>query len=88
MLIFNNTKFIKAPFNNEAELEQVIINNYEYLFGPNSFYLPKAMIRTADGVGTIPDGFVIDIEQKKWYIVEAELMHHSVWNHIAPYPSV
>ena len=23
-------------------------------------------------------------DRKKWYLVEAELMHHSVWNHIAP----
>ncbi len=84
MLIFKDTKFIKSPFDNEAELEQVVVDNYEYLFGPNSFYLPKAKIKTADGVGTIPDGFAIDIEQRKWYLVEAELMHHSVWNHIAP----
>lgn len=84
MLIFKETKFIKSPFDNEAELEKVVVDNYEYLFGPNSFYLPKAKIRTADGGGTIPDGFAIDIAQKKWYLVEAELMHHSVWNHIAP----
>ena len=84
MLIFKDTKFIKSPFNDEAELEQVIIDNYEYLFGPTSFYLPKKKIKTADGIGTIPDGFAIDIGQRKWYLVEAELMHHSVWNHIAP----
>jgi hypothetical protein len=84
MLIFKDTKFIKSPFDSEAELEQVIVDNYEYLFGPTSFYLPKAKIKTADGVGTIPDGFAIDIGEKKWYLVEAELMHHSVWNHIAP----
>jgi hypothetical protein len=84
MLIYKDTKFIKSPFDSEAELEQVIIDNYEYLFGPTSFYLPKAKIKTADGAGTIPDGFAIDIGQKKWYLVEAELMHHSVWNHIAP----
>ncbi|MBS1573365.1 MAG: hypothetical protein JST62_13295 [Bacteroidetes bacterium] len=84
MLIFKDTKFIKSPFDSEAELEQVIVDNYEYLFGPTSFYLPKAKIKTADGAGTIPDGFAIDIGQRKWYLVEAELMHHSVWNHIAP----
>jgi len=84
MLIFNDKKFIKAPFDSEAELEKVIIDNYEYLFGPTSFYLPKAKIKTADGIGTIPDGFAIDIGEKKWYLVEAELMHHSVWSHIAP----
>jgi hypothetical protein len=84
MLIFKNSKFIKSPFNNEAELEQVVLENYEYLFGPTAFFLPKAKIKTADGVGTIPDGFVIDIGQKKWYLVEVELLQHSVWNHIAP----
>lgn len=84
MLIYRDTKFIKAPFTNEAELEQVVIDNYEHLFGPTSIYLPKALIRTADGEGTIPDGFAIDIGQKQWYLVEAELMHHSVWSHIAP----
>jgi len=84
MLVFKNTKFVKSPFDSEAELERVIIQNYEYLFGPNSFYLPKAKIKTADGSGTVPDGFAIDIAQRKWYLVEAELVHHSVWNHIAP----
>lgn len=84
MLIFKDTKFIKAPFDSESELELVITENYEYLFGPNSFYLPKAKIKTADGIGTIPDGFAIDISQRKWYLVEAELIHHSVWSHIAP----
>ena len=84
MLVFKDAKFIRSPFDSEAELEQVIVDNYEYLFGPSSFYLPKTKIKTADGGGTIPDGFAIDIGQHKWYLVEAELMHHSVWNHIAP----
>ena len=83
MLIFNDKKFIKSPFDSEAELERVIINDYEYLFGPDSFYLPKTKIKTSDGAGTIPDGFAIDLGQRKWYIVEAELGHHDVWNHIA-----
>jgi hypothetical protein len=83
MLIFNDKKFIKSPFDSENELEKVVINSYEYLFGPDSFYLPKTKIKTSDGVGTIPDGFAIDLGQRKWYIVEAELGHHDVWNHIA-----
>ena len=84
MLISQDKKYIKTPFNNEAELEKVVIENFEYLFGPNSIFLPKALIKTADGAGTIPDGFAIDVEQRKWYLVEAELIHHNVWNHIAP----
>lgn len=83
MLIFKDIKFIKSPFDNETELEKVVVDNYEYLFGPDSFYLPKTLIKTADGAGTIPDGFAIDLGEKKWYVVEAELGHHDVWNHIA-----
>ena len=84
MLIFRDAKFIKTPFKSEDELEQVIVSNYEYIFGPTSIYLPKKMIKTGDGTGTIPDGFVIDLGAKKWYLVEAELLHHNVWGHIAP----
>ena len=84
MLIFGETKYIKTPFKNEQELEQVVIDNYEYIFGPTSIYLPKALIKTGDGTGTIPDGFAIDLALKKWYLVEAELLHHNVWGHIAP----
>ena len=84
MLILKDRKFIKSPFDNEAELEQVIIDNYEHVFGPSSIYLPKKKIKTGDGAGTIPDGFAIDLASKKWYLVEAELLHHTVWNHIAP----
>ncbi len=84
MLILQETKYIKSPFINEDELEQVVISNFEYLFGPTSIYLPKKLIKTGDGTGTIPDGFVIDLGEKKWYLVEAELLHHNVWHHIAP----
>ncbi len=84
MLIIKERKFIKTPFNSEQELEQVVIDNYEYIFGPSSIYLPKALIKTGDGTGTIPDGFAIDLLSKKWYLVEAELLHHNVWGHIAP----
>ena len=84
MIITFDKKYIKAPFVNESEIENVVINNYEYIFGPSSIYLPKALIKTGDGGGTIPDGFAIDLASKVWYLVEAELIQHSVWSHIAP----
>jgi len=84
MLILGNQQFIEAPFVNEAELEKVVVDNAELIFGSLSIYLDKALFHTPGGTGTIPDGFVVDLESKKWYIVEAELGHDSVWNHIAP----
>lgn len=73
MLKLGNRIFIKDAFVDETEIETVVIENADYIFGPASIFLPKALIRTTGGVGTIPDGFVIDLAAKKWYIVEAEL---------------
>jgi hypothetical protein len=65
-------------------LEAVVQSNAEFIFGPDSIYLLKSIIRTSDGTATIPDGFVVDIAERRWFVVEAELAAHSVWNHIAP----
>lgn len=84
MLIFDNRKFIQAAFDTEAELESVVFENAESIFGPSSIYFPKLLFRTGDGAGTIPDGFVIDPSTRQWYVVEVELLKHGVWTHIAP----
>lgn len=84
MLITKSTRYIQAPFDSEEELEQVVIDNYEYIFGPSAIYLPKGLILTPDGFGTIPDGFAFDLSKKQWFIVEAELAKHNIWSHIAP----
>jgi hypothetical protein len=84
MIIAGSKKFIAEAFASEEELELIVQANAEYIFGPDSLYLPKSLIRTSDGFGTIPDGFVVDLASRSWFIVEAELAVHSVWNHIAP----
>ncbi len=84
MLVIDERKFVLTKFDSEDELERVVIANAEYIFGPSSIYFPKSLIRTSDGAGTIPDGYVIDLDGRRWYIVEAEVSQHSVWNHIAP----
>src|SRR5438046_7461571 len=84
MLISSASRFVQVPFDNEAEIEKVVVQNYEYIFGPASIYLPKGKISTSDGFGTIPDGFALDVARKQWFIVEAELAKHNVWSHIAP----
>ena len=84
MLIASQTRFIQAPFDSEEELERVLVDNYEHIFGPSAIYLPKALITTPGGYGTIPDGFAFDLSKKQWFIVEAELAKHDLWNHIAP----
>ena len=79
MILAGTKKFIAAAFDSEQELERVVQINAEYIFGPDSIYLPKSLVRTSDGFGTIPDGFVVDLASRTWFIVEAELAVHSVW---------
>ena len=84
MLISATKRYIQTPFDSEEELENVVVQNYEYIFGPSSIYLPKGKISTPDGAATIPDGFAFDLASKQWFIVEAELSKHPIWTHIAP----
>lgn len=84
MLISSTSKFVQTPFNDESEIESIVLNNYEYLFGPESFLLPKKLIKTEDGEGTIPDAYVIDLKSRRWFVIEVELSRHDVWKHIAP----
>jgi hypothetical protein len=84
MIIFDDRKLIETKFRNEEEIENLVIANSEHFFGPSSIMMPKKLIQTNDGFGTVPDGFAVDIASRVWYVVEAELGHHSVWTHIAP----
>lgn len=84
MIILDDRKLIETKFKNEQEIEDLVIANSEHFFGPSSVFIPKAKIKTNNGFGTIPDGFAVDLASRIWYVVEAELGHHSVWTHIAP----
>ncbi len=84
MLIGANSRYSKVAFENEAEIEKVVNENSSLLFGSYAVFLPKSKIKTIGGKGTIPDGIVIDLENREWYLVEAERASHGTWEHIAP----
>ena len=84
MFILKDKKFIDTKFINEQEIEDLVIKYSEHFFGPSSIFIPKARIKTFDGFSTIPDGFAIDLSAHVWFLVEAELIHHSLWSHIVP----
>lgn len=84
MIVHGTNKYFRAPFTDENEIEKVVKDYAEYLFGSSILLLPKSKITTIGGTGTIPDGFVVDIESEEWFMVEAELASHGTWQHIAP----
>jgi hypothetical protein len=84
MIVRGSDKYLRAPFVNENELDKVVKDYAEYLFGSSILFLPKSKITTLGGAATIPDGYVIDVESGEWFMVEAELAVHGTWQHIAP----
>ena len=84
VLVNHEEKLVRTPFENEAEIEGLVQDFAEDLFGPNIIYLPQTRITTIGGRGSIPDAIVLDVESQEWYIVEAERAVHGTWEHIAP----
>ncbi|MCD6097264.1 hypothetical protein J7K18_00075, partial [bacterium] len=68
----------------EQELEDAVIEHSELIFGKSSFFLPKKRLKTPAGIGSIPDGFVLDFKKGCWYVVEVELASHDLYSHIVP----
>lgn len=84
MLVNQSEMLLRTPFDNEAEIEQVVRDFAAQLFGPNIIYLAQTRISTIGGKGSVPDAIVIDVEIEEWYLVEAERAVHGTWEHIAP----
>ena len=73
--------------NGETDLENLIIDNSKKIFGKESIYFPlkKKLKSKSTKIGTIPDGYLLDlsdISNPIFYIVEVELKSHDVLRHI------
>ena len=84
MLIGEGKTYTKVAFENEAEIEHLVQQHLELLFGPYALLILQSRISTAGGRSTVPDAVVIDFANKEWYLVEAERGIHGTWDHIAP----
>ena len=51
----DSTFYSKVQFKTEEEVEQVVARNFKLLFGDYSVLLPKSLIRTSCGDGTVPN---------------------------------
>jgi len=86
MLLIDGVKYEEWEISNEDELEQMVIEHAQEIFGKNSIYFDrKQRLKSLAGVGSIPDGLVVafgDVPQ--WHIVEVELSSHDPYAHIVP----
>lgn len=84
ILLKDGIKYLPYDYKDEDELEGMVIEHYKEIFGENSIFFMKRKIKTLSGMGSIPDGFVFDLEKNDWYILEIELSSHDPYKHITP----
>ncbi|HID18344.1 TPA: hypothetical protein EYP27_02255, partial [Candidatus Bathyarchaeota archaeon] len=76
ILIIDGVKYRVWSPDSEERLEGMVKEHSREIFGSESFYFDiRRKIRTRAGIGSIPDGYVIDFsgKQSKWFVVEVEL---------------
>jgi len=84
IILINDGKYYKYKYKNEKELEILAEKHYRNIFGKKSFYINlKKKLSSSKGISSIPDGFIVDFERQKFYIVEIELSTHDIIRHIS-----
>ncbi len=84
ILLKDGVKYVQHQFEKEAEFEKIVFEQYNSIFGKSSILFKKQKLKTFSGIGSIPDGFIVDPQKNKWYILEVELSSHDVHRHILP----
>ncbi len=84
IILKDGVKYTRHNFETENQFEKVVFSQFKSIFGENAILFDKQKIKTATGIGTIPDAFVISPDKLKWYIIEVELATHNVYSHIIP----
>lgn len=82
-----NNRFTEIPYERESELEEVVNEVKEALFGSYRIYLDdKRKIGKKGGTNNLPDGYLIDLTNRqdpKIFVVENDLSSHQHLKHIA-----
>ena len=84
MLIIDGVKYkLWTPKDEEREFHPMVRSCSKEIFGKDSLYFDvRHVLRTASGIGSIPDAYVISLSRKEWYVVENELASHPIYDHI------
>lgn len=87
MLWNKNNRYIEISYERESELEEVVNEVKEALFGSTRIYLDdKKKIGKKGRTNNLPDGYLIDLtnsQDPKIFVVENDLSSHQHLKHIA-----
>lgn len=85
MLIVDGVRYKPwTPTDEEKEFHPLVKAQSKEIFGKDTIYFDvKTTLKSASGIGSIPDAYVIDLkEPNEWYVVENELATHPVYDHV------
>lgn len=84
LILSGDNKFRLYSYKSEKELENIASKHTKEIFGDETIFLDiKKKVTSAEGISGIPDGFLIDFKNNKFYIIEFELSTHDVVSHIS-----
>ncbi len=83
VVILNDEVYRPYSYKREEELEKLAVEHTEKLFGKNThFFNVKRKIVSKSGIGSTPDGYLVDLASDKFFIIEVELSSHDIVHHI------
>ncbi|MBI2938375.1 MAG: hypothetical protein HYY22_09220 [Thaumarchaeota archaeon] len=83
VIILGDEVFSPHSYKLESELEKLAVEHAEELFGKNiHFFNVKRKIASKTDIGSIPDGYLVDLASDKFFIIEVELSSHDIVGHI------
>jgi hypothetical protein len=78
----DGVKYEEYSYSTESELENSIKYHAKDIFGEDSIFFDKKQLTSLAGIGSVPDGFIVDFKNKIFRIVEVEMSSHDVYGHI------
>lgn len=83
VVIFDDEVYNLYSYKREEELEKLAIEHTAELFGKNThFFNVKRKIVSKSGIGSTPDGYLVDLASDKFFIIEVELSSHDIVRHV------
>ena len=83
VILIDGVKYVILKPKSEKEFRKHITEHAKEIFGQNTLYLAiTPQLRSDAGLGSKPDGFLLDLLKKKLYVIEVELSSHNPYSHI------
>lgn len=71
-------------YRDEKELEDMVRDNWRFIFGSDSFYFPIKQKLESKAKVRVTDGLLLDLASRRFWIVELELSKHDVYREVEP----